>query len=68
MNFQEALAAMRENKTVKRKESEALYYKTESMFRKNEEDFSYIVDRMWQGSTWIFSVEDFEANDWEVVE
>lgn len=66
MNFVEAVKLMREGKLLKRKEFDHHFCKNTNI-DDDEEVFSFFLDGKWRGSDWIFTVEDFEADDWEVV-
>ena len=67
MNFNEAVKLMREGRVVKRKKSDHLYRANRNI-ETNEEVFMFYILDKWRGSDWIFSVQDFEAIDWEVME
>ena len=67
MNFVEAVKLMRDGKLLKRKELDHHFCKKTDA-KDNKEVFSFYLNGKWYGDDWIFSVEDFEADDWEVVE
>jgi hypothetical protein len=67
MNFIKAVKHMREGKKLQRENNGFdHYYRLHDGYE--TEIASYFLDNKIQASEWVFSLEDFEANDWIILE